>query len=146
MSRFLILSLCCGLQALPSLPLSAQLTLNVVSVPANTPPGSPVFAAGNFNGWAPASPQHALTDDGDGTWSLTFSPPIGTVEFKFTRGDWSQVEGNAVGGFQPNHTVAYDGTPMTDTLPILSNNFLFHFCNLPLRAVPHLINQSFGSR
>ncbi|MGB0170951.1 MAG: alpha/beta hydrolase-fold protein [Flavobacteriales bacterium] len=120
MLRFLTLSLCCGLQAVCSAPLFAQLTLHVESIPANTPPGSSLFAAGNFNGWDPANAQYALTDDGDGSWSLTFTPPVGTVEFKFTRGDWSQVEGNANGGFQPNHTVAYDGSPTAESLDILS--------------------------
>ena len=120
MLRFLTLSLCCGLQAVCSVPLFAQLTLHVESIPSNTPPGSSLFAAGNFNGWDPANAQYALTDEGDGTWSLTFTPPVGTVEFKFTRGDWSQVEGNANGGFQPNHTVAYDGSATTESFDILS--------------------------
>lgn len=104
---------------LPALP-HAQVTLDVTSIPANTPEGDPIHVAGNFNGWDPADPVHALTDDGDGTWSISFTPPVGTVEFKFTRGSWSTAEGNATGGFQPNHTLTYTGSPMTESLPILS--------------------------
>lgn len=98
----------------------AQLTLDVTSIPTNTPEGDPIHVAGSFNGWDPAAPDFALTDDGDGTWSITIDPPAGEVEFKFTRGDWNAVEGNATGGFQPNHVVAYSGGAMTESLPILS--------------------------
>jgi len=103
-----------------SAPMATQLTLDVTSIPADTPDGEVIYAAGSFNGWQPANSDHALQDDGDGTWSLTFTPPVGTVEFKFTRGDWSLVEGNASGGFQPNHVVNYTGSPLTESLPILS--------------------------
>ena len=98
----------------------AQLTLDVTSIPVNTPADDVIYVAGNFNGWQPGEPAYALTDDGDGTWSIAFTPPVGTVEFKFTRGSWSTGEGNATGGFQPNHTVAYTGAPITESLPILS--------------------------
>ena len=97
-----------------------QLTLDVTSIPDNTPEEDALYVAGNFNGWQPGDPAYTLTDDGDGTWSITFTPPVGGVEFKFTRGDWSAPEGNATGGFQPNHVLNYSGSPITESLPILS--------------------------
>lgn len=100
--------------------LQAQLTLDVQSIPADTPADATLYVAGNFNGWAPGMAEYSLIDDGDGSWSLTISPPSGTVEFKFTRGDWSSTEGNATGGFQPNHTLIYDGSSTTESLSILS--------------------------
>lgn len=116
--RWIALLIGFGLLAASSL--TAQLTLDITSIPNNTPEGASIFVAGNFNGWNPGLPEYALQPDGDGSWSLTFYPPAGALEFKFTRGDWSMAEGNASGGFQPNHTVAYSGTAMTETLAILS--------------------------
>lgn len=98
----------------------AQLTLVVPSVPANTPSGAEIYIAGNFNGWDAGDPEYILTDKGDGSLEITFSPSPGQVEYKFTRGSWSTVEGNANGGYQPNHLVDYSGSPMSVETPILS--------------------------
>ena len=100
--------------------LHAQLTLRVVSVPSNTPVDATLYVAGNFQGWDPGNPAYQLTPDNDDTWSITFTPTPGALEFKFTRGDWSSVEGNANGGFRPNRTFHYDGNPATLELDILS--------------------------
>ena len=99
--------------------LQAQLTLDVQSIPADTPADATLWLR-VINGWSPGMAEYSLIDDGDGSWSLTFSPPSGTLEFKFTRGDWSSTEGNATGGFQPNHTLIYDGSPTTESLSIMS--------------------------
>lgn len=90
-------------------PLSAQFTVFVSSVPPNTPPSSDIFIAGNFNNWNPGDPAFQLTDHQDGTFSITFSPSPGQLQFKFTRGSWATVEGNANGGFIPNRTYTYPG-------------------------------------
>ena len=97
-----------------------QWHLDVQSVPPNTPPDAVIHIAGNFNGWAPGDAPYALHPDGDGTWSLSLTPPEGRLEFKFTRGNWAAAEGNAEGGFQPNRALDYDGTPTTTSLDILS--------------------------
>jgi predicted alpha/beta superfamily hydrolase len=89
--------------------LVAQLTINVTSVPANTPDGDDVYVAGNFNGWSPGNADYKLTDNGNGTYAITISPSVGTLEFKFTRGSWATVEGTAQGQFIPNRTYAYSG-------------------------------------
>ncbi len=99
---------------------SAQLTLNVTSIPINTPAGASIFAAGNFQNWTPGDPNFKLSPGMNGTFSITFTPAVGTVEFKFTRGDWATVEGGAGGGFQPNHMVNYSGQPKTVDIAILS--------------------------
>ena len=110
---FLYLFFLCNISAY------AQLTLVVAAIPANTPPGASIHAVGNFNNWNPGDPNTVLTPDG-GVYTLTLNPPPGQVQFKFTRGSWATVEGNANGGFLPNRSVQYNGQPTTLTLSILS--------------------------
>src|SRR5690606_31179766 len=49
---------------------------------------------------------------------ITFDPPAGQLEFKFTRGNWETVESLANGGFRPNRTYTYDGNPKTLNLTV----------------------------
>ena len=98
----------------------AQLTLKVIAIPANTPPGINIHAVGTFNNWNPADPAAILMPAGAGQFSLTINPPVGEVKFKFTRGSWATVEGNASGGFLPDRIFNYNGQPTTVELSILS--------------------------
>ncbi len=98
--------------------LSAQLTITVTSIPATTPPGEAIYVAGNFNGWNPGLPEYVLTDHQNGTYSITFSPAPGLLEFKFTRGSWANVEGNAEGKFRPNRTYTYNGGVQNTSMTI----------------------------
>lgn len=91
----------------------AQLTVIVDEIPDDTPVGSDIYIAGNFNGWDDGAPDYILDPDGD-VYTITFSPAAGLLEFKFTRGSWATVEGNEFGGYLPNRTYMYDGG--TDTL------------------------------
>ncbi|HEY3385600.1 MAG TPA: alpha/beta hydrolase-fold protein [Saprospiraceae bacterium] len=96
----------------------AQLTITVTSVPPNTPPDSTIYIAGNFNDWDPGNEEYALTNHQNGTYSITFFPNPGTLEFKFTRGSWATVEGNAAGGFRPNRTLQYNGGAQQNSMTI----------------------------
>ena len=98
--------------------LYAQLTINLTSIPPKTPPGSNLFIAGNFNSWNPGDVAYQLTDNQNGTYSITFNPSPGTLEFKFTRGSWETVEGTETGGFRPNRTYSYSGTATSIDLNI----------------------------
>lgn len=106
--------------ALLSLSVNAQLTLKVTAIPVNTPAGSSIHAAGTFNNWTPGDPATVLTSDGNGAFVLTVNPPAGQVTFKFTRGSWASVEGNANGAFLPNRVINYNGQATTVNLTILS--------------------------
>ncbi|MFK7776089.1 MAG: alpha/beta hydrolase-fold protein [Saprospiraceae bacterium] len=97
----------------------AQLTLRVNQVPANTPMNDVVYVAGNFQGWDAGDANYQLTEVGNGVWEIEISPAGGMLEFKFTRGSWSTVEGNASGGFIPNRTFNYSGDSTTLDLSIL---------------------------
>ena len=96
----------------------AQLTINITSVPSNTPMGADLYIAGNFNNWSPGDNNYILTDNSDGTYQITFSPAVGNMEFKFTRSDWASVEGSSSGGEIGNRTYNYSGGQQTIDLSI----------------------------
>ena len=98
----------------------SQLTINVTSVPANTPAGDDIYIASNFNGWDPGDTNYILSDNGNGTYQITFSPSVGVLEYKFTRGAWSSVEGNAQGNTIANRTLSYTGSQQSVNVSILS--------------------------
>lgn len=98
----------------------AQLTLNITTIPFNTPPGAKIYVTGSFNNWDPGDATKILTPNGLGKYSITFNPPKGTVEFKFTRGSWVTVEGNATGTQLPNRVTTYKGKAKTVNLNIQS--------------------------
>lgn len=84
---------------------AASVTIQVVAVPANTPPGDPIFIAGTFNGWNPGHPAYQLSKSGT-IFTITLNGS-GTVEFKFTRGSWAKVECKADGSFLPNRQFTF---------------------------------------
>lgn len=100
-------------------PLFAQLQITVTAVPNSTPPDDNIHIAGNFNGWDPGSTSEILTNNGDGTYSISLSISPGLVEYKFTRGSWPTVEGNETGGFRPNRTLNYTGGIQTEAVEIV---------------------------
>jgi predicted alpha/beta superfamily hydrolase len=98
--------------------LSAQLTITLTSVPFSTPDSAKIYIAGNFNSWNPGDAAYLLTDNQNGTYSITFSPAPSSLEFKFTRGSWATVEGTSAGSYIPNRTYTYSGAASTLNLTI----------------------------
>ncbi|MFN7119854.1 MAG: alpha/beta hydrolase-fold protein [Saprospiraceae bacterium] len=98
----------------------AQLTLRITALPANTPPADSIYIAGNFNTWNPGNANFIVKKQADGTRQIVINPPVGNVEFKFTRGSWATVEGNAQGGQRPNRVINYTGQPKTEEISILT--------------------------
>lgn len=105
---------------LSSLVLSAQVTLRVTAIPSNTPVGATIYVAGSFNGWNSGDANFTLQPDGLGAYVITIPEGSGTAQYKFTRGSWATVEGNANGGFLPNRSFTFTGSPQTLNLTILS--------------------------
>lgn len=97
-----------------------QLTLRVTDIPNDTPPGDDIYVAGNFNGWDPGNSAYILESQGGEVFEITLSLSPGNLQFKFTRGSWETVEGNANGGFLPNRTYNYSGGADTLELQILT--------------------------
>jgi len=112
-------ALCWVIALLPGI-ISAQLTVKVTSIPSNTPASAKIHITGTFNGWNPGDVNMILAAQPGGQYSITLNPTAGPVRFKFTRGNWATVEGNANGDFQPDHVITYTGLPQTIELAILS--------------------------
>lgn len=98
----------------------AQLTIKITDVPDNTPAAASIYIAGTINNWDPGNANYILTNNNDGTYQITLNIPAGTIEFKFTRGSWATVEGNANGTFLPNRTLTYNGGQQLAQLTIQS--------------------------
>lgn len=85
---------------------AAEITMIVTSLPGNTPPGDSIFVAGNFNEWNPGNPVFSLQPNTNGHPQIVITGS-GNIEFKFTRGSWQKVEGNAAGGYLPNRIFTF---------------------------------------
>jgi len=91
------------------------------TAPATTPPGDPVFIAGDFQGWNPGDPAYQLADLGGLAYEITLDLTVGaSIEFKFTRGSWATVEKGPNGEEIPNRTHAVTGT---ETLELTVDNW-----------------------
>ena len=98
----------------------AQVTLRVTAVPTNTPIGATIYLAGSINTWNPGNAAYALQADGFGAYQIVIPEGSGTVNYKFTRGSWPTVEGNASGSFLPDRSFTFTGSAQTINLTILS--------------------------
>lgn len=105
-NRIILLLACLWL---PLASVFAQLTIKLTALPINTPANATIYIAGTMNNWDPGSPSYALTHNTDGTYQITLNVGAGTQEFKFTRGSWPTVEGNANGSYLPNRSLQYGG-------------------------------------
>lgn len=74
------------------LPSQAQVVLKIIRLPTNTLPTDTVFVAGSFNNWNPHSLAYALHRNADGTHQLDLPAGLGTLEYKFTLGNWGRAE------------------------------------------------------
>jgi predicted alpha/beta superfamily hydrolase len=126
-----------------SLSLYAQVTLRITSIPNNTPVGASIYLAGSINGWAPGNVEYIMQPDGLGVYQITILEGAGSVEYKFTRGSWPTVEGNANGGFLPNRTFTFTGNPQTINLTILSWEDIGDGSNSTAASNVQLLNPSF---
>ncbi|UYZ60669.1 alpha/beta hydrolase-fold protein [Hymenobacter latericus] len=98
----------------------AQTTLQLTSVPANTPAGAKLYVAGSFNNWNPASPDWQLQQAASGRYQVTLPATLtGAVEFKFTRGSWAAVETDAQFADVPNRKLTLTAAPTTVDLQVL---------------------------
>lgn len=72
----------------------AQVTILVTSLPHNTPANANLYLAGNMNNWDPGDAASQLQFLPNNQAFITLQNPPATMEFKFTRGDWPNVEGD----------------------------------------------------
>lgn len=97
-----------------------QVTLRITQLPANTPSGATIYFASSINTWNPGDNNFTLTNDGQGVRTITIPEGTGTVLYKFTRGSWASVEGNASGGDIANRSFTFTGQPQTLNLTVQS--------------------------
>ena len=96
----------------------SQVTLRVTQIPNNTPQSATLYMPSSLNGWNAAG--NALQNIGNGQYQIVIPEETGTVSYKFTRGSWATVEGNATGGFLPDRSFAFTANPQTINLTIQS--------------------------
>jgi hypothetical protein len=65
-----------------------------VTLPESTPDGDSIYLAGSFNGWNPSGTEMARGEGLFATVTLTFYEGD-ALEYKYTRGNWSNVEKDA---------------------------------------------------
>lgn len=97
-----------------------QVTIKVTSIPSNTPADAKIYLAGDVNSWNEANANYILQSDGSGNLQITIPEGSGKKGFKFTRGSWAAVEGNASGQYLPDRSYTFTGEPQTIDLTILS--------------------------
>ena len=98
----------------------AQVTIRVLETPQNTPQNDSIYLGGTFNNWNSKDPNMLLKRHSDGFYVLTFTPTVKYFEYKFTRGNWSNVEAGDNGNIISNRTFSYRGIPDTITANITS--------------------------
>ena len=91
-----------------------------VTLPATTPAADTIYVAGDFQNWDPGATP--LTRDSAGHAHGTITTTQGTtIQFKFTRGDWSKGEKAIDCSEIPNRTATATGSSMT--VPITVENW-----------------------
>lgn len=90
-----------------------RVVLELNKVPNNTPKGAKIYVTGSFNSWNPGDPTYLMTYD-EATKQYEVDLPIGfgTIEYKFTRGDWTTVETDPCGGELKNRRLVYGDEPI----------------------------------
>lgn len=114
MKKLYLILLC-----LPSV-LMAQVTLRITSIPGNTPNAATIYLAGTVNNWNATDSDYIMQPDGLGAYQIVIPEGTGSVQYKFTRGGWPTVEGNASGGYLPDRTFTFTGNPQVLNLTIQS--------------------------
>ncbi len=81
--------------------------LKIENLPANTPQGSVLYLAGDFNRWDPGDRRFSVKTTTDSVYYLKLPNGFGKLHFKFTRGDWTTVETDLCGFDITNRSVKY---------------------------------------
>lgn len=104
----------------------------------------PVYLSGNFNDWVTQDKRYMLHKNGEGKYSFTFPKSFDYPKeliYKFTKGDWSEVEIDRYGNKTPNrHCQKKQGTH-EEFVPRWRKNWLpYRPSQLPQ---VHLISEEF---
>lgn len=100
--RSMVLILLCAIASMSFTVMQRQVTFIIESLPNTTPEEDTMFICGNFNGWNVHDIRYMLRPQLDGTYSATVVSDSGTLEYKFSRGNWLKVETNEKNEYVPN--------------------------------------------
>lgn len=84
-----------------------RVTVEVKSLPSNTPDGADIYITGEFNNWDPGDERYRLNTLGDSMYYIDLPMGFGELEYKFTRGDWTTVEKDNCGYERENRVLVY---------------------------------------
>lgn len=70
-----------------------------------TPINDDIYLAGTFTNWAPNDPNFKFAKVTHNTYQVIFSLPIGSYQYKVTRGSWDTGEANNDGSFMANRNL-----------------------------------------
>jgi hypothetical protein len=86
-----------------------------------TPLNDDLYLAGSFNGWFPNSTEHKLTRLSHSVFMLNTDLPIGTHQYKFTRGSWASGEANADGSLMANRNLVISTNSLQSVVVKINN-------------------------
>lgn len=83
----------------------SKITFHLNTYPEDT---RPVWLSGSFNNWQAPQDEYRMRSLGKGRYEFDLTGEIKfPLEYKYTRGDWNQVETDEYGNVTPNH-ILYD--------------------------------------
>jgi len=88
---------------------TSDITFIIESLPANTPDKDTIFVCGNFNDWKINDPEYALHRRTDGKLYVRVPFNTDTLQFKFSRGDWMNMETGSDNNYIPNRILTDQG-------------------------------------
>jgi AraC-like DNA-binding protein len=89
--------------------------LHIINIPNSTPRDAALYVTGSFNDWRTDDPAYRLRLQLDSSFAVKVPLRSDTLEYKFTRGNWSSVEGRASGRARFNRKLVaaqWDGQPV----------------------------------
>lgn len=98
----------------------SQVLIKITSIPKGTPENAKIFMANSSNNWNPNDPQFELKKDSSGNYTLHVPENKGTLEYKFTQGNWETAEGDKNGNKLENRKLIFSANPQTIENKILS--------------------------
>ena len=112
--------ICMILLMLISTGCNSQVFIKITLLPKDTPENARIFMAGSLNKWNPGDPDFELKKDNSGNFTIQIPKNAGTVEYKFTQGNWETAEGDENGNKLDNRKLVIGETAQTIENQILS--------------------------
>ncbi len=110
--------------AMMSIGFKSQVLLKITSLPKETPENAKIFMANSLNNWNPNDPNFELKKDNSGNYTIQLPKNEGTIEYKFTQGNWETAEGDENGNRLDNRKIIFTNEPQIIENKILSWEYI----------------------